>query len=99
MYGIIGSALALGVIVVQVIKRTKMKSMYGDAITIAPKNPTIARYIIGGTVFGLGWALAGACPGPMYIMIGAGYWTMIIVVIGALLGTWVYGLLKNKLPH
>jgi len=85
MYGIIGSALALGIVLVLWIKKSKIKSF--------------ARYILGGTLFGLGWALAGACPGPIYILVGAGYWPIVIVLIGAVLGAFTYGILRGKLPH
>ena len=99
MYGIIGSAVFLGVIVVQLIKRSNMKSIEGREIDIAPKDKGVARYLIGGTIFGLGWALAGACPGPMYVLLGAGAMSMGIVIIAAMFGTFVYGLIKHKLPH
>ena len=99
MYGIIGSAVAIGVVGIFFIKKFKVKSIAGEPINLAPKNKSIARYILGGTVFGFGWALAGACPGPMYILIGAGVFPILIVIAAALLGTFVYGLLKDKLPH
>ena len=99
MYGVIGSAVVLGVIVVQVIKRSKMKDMYGETVTFNPKNRSIARYLIGGTFFGLGWAMVGACPGPMFILLGYGYLPILVVIAGAILGTYVYGLLRPKLPH
>lgn len=99
MYGIIGSAVILGVIIVQIIKRTEMKNMYGDTIRFNPKNKSIARYLIGGTIFGLGWAMVGACPGPMFVLLGHGYVPILIVIAGALLGTLVYGMLRSKLPH
>ncbi len=99
MYGIIGSALVIGVIGVQLIKRYKIKALGGKEMNLHPKNKSIARYLIGGIIFGLGWALAGACPGPMYVLVGAGYYTILVVIVGALLGTFVYGLLRSKLPH
>lgn len=99
MYGIIGSALVLGVFFTQMVKRTKMKSFFGETITIVGKEKSFVRYAVGGTLFGLGWALAGACPGPMYVLAGAGYWPILIVLISAILGTFCYGLLKPKLPH
>lgn len=99
MYGIIGSALVLGVIGIQVIKHYKIKSIGGSEINLRPKKKSIARYLIGGIIFGLGWALAGACPGPMYVLAGAGYYSILVVLAGALLGTFVYGLIKDKLPH
>ena len=99
MYGIIGSALALGVIGVQVIKRKNIKPIDGSEMSLNPKNKSVSRYLYGGIIFGLGWALAGACPGPMYILAGAGYTSILIVILGAVLGTFIYGVLKNKLPH
>lgn len=99
MYGIIGSALFLGVIIIQYIKSKQLKDAYGTPITIAPKEKTIARYLIGGTFFGLGWALSGACPGPMYTLVGAGFSPILVVIFGAVLGTFVYGVLKKYLPH
>lgn len=99
MYGIIGSALVSGILVVQIIKRFKIKSFYGEKITFKPKDKSFSRYFFGGIIFGLGWALAGACPGPMFTLAGAGYLSILIVIIAAVLGTFLYGLLKNKLPH
>ena len=99
MYGIIGSALAIGIIVVQMIKRFKIKSFYGEEINFNPKEKTLRRYIIGGIIFGLGCALAGACPGPMFTLIGVGYFPIIIVIISSIIGTFIYGLLRDKLPH
>lgn len=99
MYGLMGSALAVGIIIVQYIKRNKVKDITGNPIVIADKDKSIPRYLIGGILFGLGWALAGACPGPMFVMTGAGYFPILVVILGAVLGTWLYGLIKNKLPH
>jgi uncharacterized membrane protein YedE/YeeE len=99
MYGVIGSAVGLGIIFVQLIKRFKIKSIEGQAIEIAPKDKGVARYLLGGTIFGLGWALAGACPGPMYVLVGTGAFSILIVIAAALLGTFVYGLVMKKLPH
>ncbi len=99
MYGIIGSALIIGIVMVQIIKRFNIKSFYGEKIQFFPKEKSISRYIIGGTLFGLGWALAGACPGPIFTLIGAGYVPVIVVLFFAILGTFIYGLVKDKLPH
>ena len=99
MYGVIGSAVIIGAIIVQVIKRGELKAIDGAQIILPPKAKSIIRYLIGGIFFGLGWALIGACPGPMFILIGYGYWSIVIVVIGAILGTLFYGAFRNKLPH
>ena len=99
MYGIIGSALFIGIMIVQTIKRFKIKSFYGEKINFSPKAKSFRRYMFGGIIFGLGWALAGACPGPMFTLVGAGYISIFIVIIASLLGTFLYGLLKGKLPH
>jgi len=99
MYGIIGSALVFGVLITQAIKKFKIKSFHGDTIEIADKEKGIKRYLYGGIVFGLGWALAGACPGPIFTLIGAGYAPILVVLVSATLGTFVYGRIKDKLPH
>ena len=99
MYGLMGSALGVGVLMVQYIKRKSVKDINNRPIIIANKEKSFSRYAIGGVIFGLGWALAGACPGPMFVLAGAGYLPILIVIFGALLGTWFYGLLKDKLPH
>jgi len=99
MYGIIGSALVIGIIVVQSIKRFKIKSFYGENINFNSKTKSFSRYMFGGIIFGLGWALAGACPGPMFTLVGAGYVPILIVIATSIVGTFLYGLLKNKLPH
>lgn len=99
MYGLMGSALAVGMLLVQLIKRNKAKDIKGNPIVITDKDKGWKRYVYGGVIFGLGWALAGACPGPMFVLVGAGYLPILVVIGGALLGTWFYGLLKDKLPH
>ncbi|MET3114930.1 putative membrane protein YedE/YeeE [Pedobacter sp. CG_S7] len=99
MYGFIGTAVALGTLGVFLIKKFKIRDSGGNPIVFQDKDKGWPRYIIGGTIFGLGWALTGACPGPMFVNIGFGYWAMLIVIFGALVGTYLYGLLKNKLPH
>lgn len=99
MYGIIGTALALGMLAVYFIKKLKLKDIAGHTITFQNKEMAWRKYLIGGSIFGLGWALTGSCPGPMFVNIGYGYWSMLIVVLGALAGTYLYGVLKNKLPH
>ncbi|RRA89825.1 DUF6691 family protein [Paenimyroides viscosum] len=99
MFGFIGSALFVGVIAIQIIKRKNAKDVNGQDIVINPKNKSISRYLFGGIAFGLGWALIGACPGPIFVLLGAGTYSIIIVIFAALTGTWLYGILKDKLPH
>ena len=99
MYGIIGSAVILGVIGVQFIKRKDLQPLVGDEMKLQPKEKGYKRYLYGGLLFGLGWALSGACPGPMYVLAGAGFPSILIVIAAALLGTFAYGLVKDKLPH
>ena len=99
MYGIIGSALIVGVIIVQLIKRYKLESLEGAQIQFSEKNMSVARYLYGGIIFGLGWALSGACPGPMFTLLGNGYSVFLVVIGSAILGTYTYGLFREKLPH
>ena len=99
MYGIIMVAILTGLIGIQIIKRNNIKDINGFPIEIQDKEPGSARFWIGGIFFGLGWALVGSCPGPIFILIGAGFLPVLLVLIGALLGTFIYGLLRNKLPH
>ena len=98
MYGIICTAIVVGIISVWLIKKNKIKTIAGEEITIAPKVFN-KGYIFGGVIFGLGWAMTGACPGPMYALVGSGYAIFIVILLSAVLGTYVYGLLKDKLPH
>ncbi len=99
MYGIIGTAVVLGIIGVALIKKFKLRDTGGNTIKFYPKNKSIARYLVGGIIFGLGWALSGACPGPMVVNIGYGFLSMGIVFFFAIVGTYLYGLLRDKLPH
>lgn len=99
MYGIIGSALLLGILFFQWVKRTGAKSIFGEKIELQDKDRSFTRYAIGGTMFGLGWALSGACPGPLYVLAGAGFLPILVVIFGAVLGTLAYGFLRSRLPH
>ena len=99
MFGIIGVAVFTGLIGIQFIKRKNLKDITGQPIVIPDKEKGFTAYIVGGILFGLGWGLVGTCPGPIYILIGAGFWGIGVVLLGALLGTYFYGLLKSKLPH
>ena len=99
MYGIIGTAVTLGVIGVALIKKFNIRDFHGNPILFLPKDKSIARYLIGGAIFGLGWALSGACPGPMVVNIGYGFLSMTIVFFFAIVGTYLYGVVMKKLPH
>jgi len=99
MYGIIGTAVILGVIGVGLIKKLKIRDYQGNPILFLPKDKSIIKYLIGGIIFGLGWALSGACPGPIVVNIGYGFFSMIIVFFFAIVGTYLYGVIMKKLPH
>ena len=99
MFGIIGSTVVLGILMIQAIKRFHIHSFYGQPIEFTPKAKSVSRYLFGGFIFGLGWALAGACPGPMFVLVGAGFTPILVVIISAVFGTFLYGLVKDKLPH
>lgn len=99
MFGIIGSAVVIGAISILLLKKFKVKSINGEEINPQPKPFNKKGNIIGGIIFGLGWGLIGACPGPLYAIVGVGYTNFIIPIVGALIGVIVYGILKNKLPH
>ena len=98
MYGVIGTGVVLGMISVQLIKRLKIKTISGEPIVIADKTFNKGQ-IYGGLIFGLGWAITGACPGPLFAQIGAGFYVIFITFLAATVGTWVYGKFKDKLPH
>ena len=98
MYGVIGSAIAVGIISVVIIKKFKIKSVDGEEIRIEPKKFNKGQ-IYGGLLFGFGWALTGACPGPLFAQIGTGATVIIVTLFSAIVGTWVYGYLREKLPH
>lgn len=98
MYGVIGSAVITGIISIALIKKLNIKTITGDPIHIQPKSFDKGQ-IFGGLIFGFGWALTGACPGPLYALIGAGFPIIIISLLSAIAGTWVYGLIRDKLPH
>ncbi|MDE2995216.1 MAG: YeeE/YedE thiosulfate transporter family protein [Bacteroidota bacterium] len=100
MYGIIGSAVVVAMVSVQFIRKKGVKTFGGEDIVIPPKQMgSGTRYWLGGTIFGLGWALTGSCPGPMYALIGNGYLIMLLALASAFAGTYVYGMLRPRLPH
>ena len=99
MYGIIGTAVIIGILAVQLIKKKEVRSIEGTPIRFNDKNMSVARYLIGGTIFGLGWAMTGACPGPMFVLLGQGFGVIMVVIASSLAGTFLYGLVRHKLPH
>lgn len=98
MYGIIGSAVIIGIVSVWLIKKYNVKTLSGEPITIPDKKFNKGN-IFGGLIFGLGWAMTGACPGPLYALIGSGLLIVVVILLSAILGTYVYGVFKDKLPH
>jgi uncharacterized protein len=98
MYGVIGSAIAVGMISVILIKKFKVKTIYGEPITI-PKKTFNKGQVYGGLIFGLGWAMTGACPGPLFAQVGTGATAVIVTLFMAIVGTWIYGFFREKLPH
>jgi len=99
MYGIIGTAVFTGMLGVFIIKKFQLKDYKGEPILIPEKDKGYKKYLFGGIIFGLGWALNGACPGPMVVNIGDGYLSFIVVVVFAVIGTYLYGFFQDKLPH
>ena len=99
MYGIIGSAIFLGMISMFLFKKKMVKTFEGEEIHVTPKKEGLYRNLLGGILFGLGWALACACPGPMFVLIGKGVVSILVVIFGATLGAYFYGVYKDKLPH
>ncbi len=99
MYGLIGSAVLTGLLTTWLLRRSGARSLDGQTITVTPKERGWARYVLGGATFGIGWGLAGVCPGPIFTLLGAGVWPMLVVLTFALLGTWLYGALRKHLPH
>jgi len=98
MYGVIGSAIVVGIISMWLIKKFYIKTLYGEAIIFHPRKFHKGQ-IFGGILFGLGWAITGACPGPLFAQIGAGFTVVIVTLCSAIAGTWVYGFFRKKLPH
>ena len=99
MYGVMGSAVVTGLISTRLLRAFRKKTLGGAAIQVTPKAMTWKRYVFGGLLFGTGWGLAGVCPGPIFVLIGAGVAPMLLVLLFALLGTWLYGAVQTKLPH
>ena len=100
MYGVIASALAVSATSLWIIRQFQVPTLSGDRIVVPPKRVGSGRrYVLGGTIFGVGWGLTGACPGPLVAQIGAGATIMVVAALSAIAGTWTYGLLRPRLPH
>ncbi|UBV44149.1 YeeE/YedE family protein (plasmid) [Deinococcus taeanensis] len=99
MFGLIGSAVLTGMITTALLRRSGVNSRDGQIIKITDKDKGWRRYVFGGLTFGVGWGLAGVCPGPVFTLLGAGIWPVMIVLAFALLGTYLYGVIKDRLPH
>ncbi len=98
MYGVIGSAVVTGIISVWLIKKFNIKTIHGETVVIPAKKFNKGQ-IYGGLIFGFGWAITGACPGPLFALIGSGFSVIIVTMLSAIAGTWVYGYFREKLPH
>jgi len=99
MYGIIGIGVAMGALTVWLVQTRKLRALGGEPIELRAKPPEYRAQLLGGIVFGCGWALTGACPGPLYALVGAGYLPMLVVLLSAVAGTYAYGIVRAKLPH
>lgn len=99
MYGIIGVAVIVGAVLTYSIKRLGLRDIEGQEISFSPKAVSLPRYLIGGVIFGLGWAMTGACPGPMFTLLGHGTLSILIVILSAIFGTYLYGITRKYLPH
>jgi len=99
MYGIIGTAVVFSALIIWGMKKFKMRTLRGTEVSYTPMKLSLPRHLLAGSIFGLGWALVGCCPGPMYVLLGQGYWIIGLVIVGALLGTFTYGQMRQRLPH
>lgn len=98
MYGILMSAVVVSAVAIAILRRSERRALSGERIDI-PRKTGLHRYYLGGTLFGMGWALTGACPGPLFTLVGSGFTVMLVAIVSALAGTWAYGLVRSKLPH
>lgn len=99
MYGIIGTAVVRGALGIWLMKRSRIKTLRDTFVSYTPLQLSLPRHLLAGSTFGLGWALVGSCPEPMYVLLGQGYWIMGLIILGAIAGAYSCGLVRNKLPH
>jgi len=99
MYGILGTAAVLSAVVVRLMKKYRIRTLDGDEVTYTPMQLSVRRHLLGGTIFGMGWALSGCCPGPMFVLVGNGFGFALVFLASAVLGTFAYGVLRDRLPH
>lgn len=99
MYGIIGTAVVVGALIIALMKRFQVKTLRDTFVSYKTMPLRVSRHLMAGTIFGLGWALMGACPGPMFVMLGHGFWIFGLVILSATLGTFTYGIVRDRLPH
>ena len=99
MYGIIGTAVILGALLIFSIKKFNLRDIQGNPIVFKDKEKRVIRYLAGGIIFGLGWALVGSCPGPLFVNLGHGYLSILVAIFGGIAGTYFYGIIQKKLPH
>ena len=99
MYGVIGVAVAVGAVAMFILKNRHVKTWTGVEVSYTPMPFNMKRHLLAGSLFGIGWAITGACPGPMWVLLGNGFWVILIYLVGATIGTWAYGAVADKLPH
>lgn len=99
MYGVIGTAVVLGALFMFLMKKFKIRNIDNNLVAYHPMKLSVKRHLIAGSIFGLGWALVGACPGPMYTLLGSGYGILIVIILSATLGALAYGATRERLPH
>lgn len=99
MYGVIGTAVVLGALFIFLMKKFKIRNIDNNLVAYHPMRLSVKRHLIAGSIFGLGWALVGSCPGPMYALLGAGYGLFIVIILSAILGALAYGVTRERLPH
>lgn len=99
MYGVIGVAVVVGAVAMYLLKKSRIKTWEGEEVAYNPMPVNTKRHLLAGSLFGIGWAITGACPGPMWVLVGNGFAIVLVYIAGAVAGTWLYGLMRDRLPH